>query len=116
MTEKKRRGAPRGNQNARKHGFYSQVLDEVQTLQLDEARAVEGIDEEIAILRVKLLTLISQHPDRIDLQMAAANTITRMVRIRHSLTANQKKSLKDAMTRVLTEIAVPLGIKAFIKP
>jgi hypothetical protein len=116
MTEKKQRGAPRGNQNARKHGFYSQVLDEAETLQLDEAREVEGIDEEIAILRVKLLSLISNHPDRIDLQMAAANTITRMVRTRHSLSANQKKSLKEAMTKVLTEIAVPLGIKAFIQP
>ena len=116
MTEKKQRGAPKGNQNARKHGFYSQVLDEAETLQLDEAREVEGIDEEIAILRVKLLSLISNHPDRIDLQMAAANTITRMVRTRHSLSANQKKSLKDAMTKVLTEIAVPLGIKAFMQP
>jgi hypothetical protein len=115
MTEKKRRGPPRGNQNARKHGFYSQVLDEAQTLQLDEAREVEGIDEEIAILRVKLLSLIDKHPDRIDLQMAAANTITRMVRTRHNLSAGQKKSLKDAITKVLTEIAVPLGIKAIIQ-
>jgi uncharacterized protein YjcR len=41
MTEKKPRGAPKGNQNARKHGFYSQVLDEAQTLQLDQALEVE---------------------------------------------------------------------------
>jgi hypothetical protein len=115
MTEKKKRGAPQGNQNARKHGFYSQVLDEAEMLQLDEAREVEGIDEEIAILRVKLLNLIGQHPDRIDLQMAAANTITRMVRTKFHISANQKKSLKEAITRVLTEIAVPLGIKAFIQ-
>ena len=44
MIEKKPTGAPRGNQNARKHGFYSRVLDEAQKLQLDEAREVEGID------------------------------------------------------------------------
>ena len=41
MTEKKPVGAPRGNQNARKHGFYSRVLDEAQKLQLDQARDVE---------------------------------------------------------------------------
>jgi len=62
MTEKKPIGAPRGNQNARKHGFYSRVLDEVQKLHLDQARDVEGIDEEIAVIRVKLLTLMDQHP------------------------------------------------------
>ena len=62
MIEKKPTGAPRGNQNARKHGFYSRVLNEAHTLQLDQAREVEGIDEEIAVIRVKLLTLMDQHP------------------------------------------------------
>ena len=31
-AEAKRRGAPKGNQNARKHGFYSRVLDEAERL------------------------------------------------------------------------------------
>ena len=115
MTDKKKRGAPKGNQNARTHGFYSQVLDEAEKLQLDEARAVEGIDEEIAILRVKLLTLINQHPERIDMLMIAASTIARLVRTKFNITSGQKKSLKDAITKALTEIAVPLGIKAFIQ-
>ena len=48
MMEKKPTGAPRGNQNARRHGFYSRVLDEARKLQLDQARDVEGIDEEIS--------------------------------------------------------------------
>jgi hypothetical protein len=115
MKEKKPHVAPRGNQNARKHGFYSQVLDEAQTLQLDEAREVEGLDEEIAVLRVKLLALINDHPDRIDLQVIAASTIAKLIRTRHIINSGQKKSLKDAMTRVLTEIAVPLGLKAIIQ-
>ena len=28
MNEKRKRGAPKGNQNARKHGFYSKVLED----------------------------------------------------------------------------------------
>jgi len=116
MTEKKRRGAQKGNQNARKHGFYSQVLDTEETRQLAQAREVDGIDEEIAIMRVKLLRLISHYPDRIDLQVAAASTIARMVRTKHSLSANPKESLKAAVSKVFTEIAVTLGIKAFIRP
>ena len=115
MTEKKQIGAPRGNQNARKHGFYSRVLDEAQKLQLNEAREVEGIDEEIALFRVKLPTHMDEHPQRIDLQMLAATTITRMVRTKFHISAGQKKSLKDAITRVLTKIVVPLGEKAIIR-
>jgi len=42
MIEKKQVGAPRGNQNARKHGFFSRVLDEAQKLHLDQARDVEN--------------------------------------------------------------------------
>jgi hypothetical protein len=115
MTEKKKCGAPKGNQNARKHGFYSRVLHKSQLQHLGRALEVEGLDEEIAVLRVKLLTLINEHPDRIDLQMVAASTIARLVRTKFHISAGQKKSLKDAITKALTEIAVPLGIKALIK-
>jgi hypothetical protein len=111
----KKRGAPKGNQNARKHGFYSQVLDEAEKIQLEQARAIEGIDEEIAILRVKLRALIEKQPERFDLHMEAANTIARLVRTRYHITNGAKKSLRDAITKVLTDIAVPLGIKGLIK-
>jgi hypothetical protein len=107
MTEKKPIGAPKGNQNTRKHGFYSRVLD--------EAREVEGIDEEIALMRVKLLTLINEHPERIDLQMLAMTNLTSMVRTRFQISTGGNRSLKDAITKVLTDIAVPLGIKAIIQ-
>jgi hypothetical protein len=115
MIEKKQKGAPRGNQNARKHGFYSRVLDEAQKIQLDEARDIEGIDDEIAFLRVMLLTLAEGYPERIDLQLRAAATITRMVRTKFHMSAGGNRSLKDAIGKVLTDIAVPLGIKAFIQ-
>ncbi len=49
---KKKKGAPRGNRNARNHGFYSQVLSDVQQLNLKKAGEIEGIDEEIAITKV----------------------------------------------------------------
>ena len=115
MTEKKPRGAPKGNQNARKHGFYSQVLDQAGLLRLDRALEVEGLNEEIVILRVKLLSLIENHPDRIDLQVITANTIARLIRTRYNVSKEQHKPLKEAITKVLTDIAVPLGIKALIK-
>ena len=110
-----KKGAPKGNQNARKHGFYSKALDEAEKLELEEARGINGLDEEIAILRIKLRELIENHPENIELALEAANTIARLVRTRYNITKEQKKSLKDAITNVLTEIAVPLGVKALIK-
>ena len=110
-----KRGAPKGNQNARKHGFYSHALSEAEKLKLEQARGMEGIDEEIAILRVKLGEVIEKEPDRLDLHLEAANTIARLVRTRYNITKEQKKSLKEAIASVLTEIALPLGLKALIK-
>ena len=110
-----KKGAQPGNQNAKKHGFYSKALDEADRLQLDEARGLDGLDEEIAVLRIKLRSVIENDPKNVELALEAANTIARLVRTRYNITKEQKRSLKDAITNVLTEIAIPLGIKALIR-
>jgi hypothetical protein len=93
-----------------KRGFYSRALDEAEKVELEEASEIEGIDEEIALLRVKLRELVEKQPERIDLHFAAANTIARLVKTRYQISKEQKKSLKEAVAKVLTEVAVPLGI------
>jgi uncharacterized protein YjcR len=105
-----KRGAPKGNQNARKHGFYSRALTEAEQLEMEEAALVDGIDDEITLLRVRLRGLLEQQPDRIDLHLEAANTIARLIRTRYQISREQKKSLRDAIHKVLTDVAVPLGI------
>src|SRR4030042_683481 len=95
--------------------FYGQVLNEAERLELEEARGVEGIDEEIAVLRVKLRELIVAAPEKFDLHLKLAATIARLVSTRYTITKEQRRSLKEAITKVLTEIAVPLGVKALIK-
>ena len=99
----------------RKSGFYGKALDEAEKLELEEARGIEGIDEEIAILRVKLRELILAKPERFDLQLKVVTAIARLVTTRYNITREQKKFLREAITRVLTEIAVPLGIKSLIR-
>jgi hypothetical protein len=108
-TERKR-GAPRGNQNARKHGFYSRVLDESEQLDFALATGVEGIDDEIALLRVKIKSLVAHDPDNIDLIMKAINTLARMLSTKYNLSRKDKKGLKEAIGNVLRDVALPLGI------
>jgi hypothetical protein len=96
-------------------GFYSRALDEAEKLELLEASHVEGIDEEIALLRVKLRELLAEQPERIDLHFEAANIIARLVKTRYQITKEQKKSLKEAIQKVLTELAVPAGVGLGVK-
>ena len=105
----------KGWRKSRPRGFYSRALDEAEKLELEEASHVEGIDEEIALLRVKLRELLEEQPERIDLHFEAANIIARLVKTRYQITKEQKKSLKEAIQKVLTEVAVPLGVGSGIK-
>jgi hypothetical protein len=105
----------KGKRKISPRGFYSRALDEAEKLELEEASRVEGIDEEIALLRIKLRELLEEQPERIDLHFEAANIIARLVRTRYQITKEQKKSLKEAIQKVLTEVAVPLGVGIGIK-
>jgi hypothetical protein len=52
--EKRKRGAPVGNKNALKHGFYSKIFDRADKRDFERAAGIEGIDEEIALMRLKI--------------------------------------------------------------
>ncbi len=105
-----RRGAPKGNQNARKHGFYSKVLNEAEQLDLELVSGVEGIDDEIALLRVKIKSILEKDPENIRLLAAATNALARLVKTKYNITKEQKKGLKEAIGNVLRDVALPLGI------
>lgn len=107
---KRKRGAPKGNQNARKHGFYSKVMNEAEQLDFELAAGVEGFDDEIALLRVKIKSLLENDPENIKLLMAATTTLANLVKTKYNITKEQKKGLKEAIENVLKDIAIPLGL------
>ena len=98
-----------------KRGFYGPALDETAGLMLEEAAGVDGLDQEIAVLRLKLRDIIRDEPENCELHLKTANTIANLVKIRYSISKEQKKCLRDAIARVLTDLAIPLGVKALIR-
>ena len=61
MNKKKsNRGGQKGNQNARKHGFYSSLLTPDQVSQLWNIVTKENVPQESAIMRLKLQSMLSQ--------------------------------------------------------
>ena len=107
---KRKSGAPKGNQNARKHGFYAKVLDEAEQLDFELASGVNGIDDEIALLRVKIKSVLEKDPENINLIMRATNTLATLVKTRYRISKEQRKGLKEAIGNVIRDIAIPLGI------
>ena len=108
---KRKRGAPKGNKNAVKHGFYSRVLDEAEKLDFEAASGVEGIDEEIALLRVEIKKAISSGDDKaLRSIVQATNALERLIRTRYKITSQERKGLREAIGTVLRDVALPLGI------
>ncbi len=107
---KRKRGTPKGKQDAKKHGFYSKLLDEAEQLDFELASGVEGIDDEITLLRVKIKSILSNEPENIKLIMQATNTLAKLVKTRYNISKEQKKGLKEAIGNVLRDVALPLGI------
>ena len=109
-AENGKRGAPAGNQNARKHGFYSMVLDEEEQLDFEQATLAEGLDDEIAMLRVRIKSVLRHDPDNMKLIAQATNALAKLVSTSYNISKNDKNGLKEAINNVLKDVALPLGI------
>jgi hypothetical protein len=107
---KRKRGAPQGNQNAEKQGFYSRAFSEADHLDFELATGVEGLDDEIALLRIRIRTLLENEPENIKYIVQATNALVRLVRARYDISKEDRKGLKEAIGNVLREVALPLGI------
>jgi hypothetical protein len=108
---KTRKSTPGGKRNKSKQSFYARALDEAEGLDFELAQDVEGIDDEIALLRVKIKSILESDPDNIKLIAEATNALSRLVIARYKMGSAHKKALAHAIGGVLKDLAIPLGIK-----
>jgi hypothetical protein len=102
---------PAGKASAPKSGFYSRVLDEAERLDFELASGVEGIDDEIALLRLEIKKAITGgDAENLELIVKATNALERLIRTRYKITKEQGRGLKEAIGNVIKDIAIPLGI------
>ncbi len=106
----KKAGVSKSKQGVKVQGFYSKVLDEAEKLDFELASGVQGIDDEIALLRVKIKSILGDDPKNVKLLVEMTNALERLIRTRYKITKEQRKGLKEAISNVLRDIALPLGI------
>jgi hypothetical protein len=82
---KRKPGAQPGNQNARKHGFYSKSLTPEQQKVLSGAARIKGLNREVAVLRVKIASILKNDPQNLAVLFQAVSTLGRTLRNRQSL-------------------------------
>jgi hypothetical protein len=104
------KGTAKRNSGAGKPSFYARVLDEAEQIDFELASGVNGIDDEIALLRVKIKSVLEEQPNNIKLVVDATNALERLVRTKYKISREHRKGLKEAIGNVLRDVALPLGI------
>ncbi len=110
MPARARQKANASKANQQQGGFYQKVLDEAERIDFDLVSGVNGIDDEIALLRVKIKSILDDDPKNIKLIVEATNALERLIRTKYKISKEQRKGLKEAIGNVLRDVALPLGI------
>jgi hypothetical protein len=108
MSEKRKRGAPLGNHNALKHGFYSREFKRKDRFDFDFASGMEGVDAEIALLRLEMKKAVSGG----DIQnlvplVKTALALEKLLRTRAKIFTPQD-NLENALKGVYRDVILPL--------
>jgi hypothetical protein len=98
---KRKRGGQKGNRNARKHGFYSGTLSPAETSQLWNITNLEGVDPEMAWIRVKLQSSLEHHPGNRRVIREASRLIVKWYSANYGLDATTGSYLKTVVQNLL---------------
>ncbi len=105
--ERSRGGQP-GNQNARTHGFYSKSATPEQQQNMSIAAGMEGLDEEIALLRAKI-SAAAEDPSQSNFLLSGISLLSRLLRTREKLGSQQSKGLEQAIANILRNVSPPVA-------
>ena len=59
--------------------FYDEALSQAEKVRLSRAKQIQGLDEEIALLRVRLGRLAESEPENLDLLIRGIGMLVRAV-------------------------------------
>jgi len=81
--------------------FYARALGEAEKTLLPQARELEGLDEEIALLRVKLIQALREKPQDLELLLKGVGMLVRAVSTRYRLSKKAEDDLYQSVLGVL---------------
>lgn len=84
--------------------FYGRALDRAERLDLAEAERVEGLDDEIALLRVRLKRAVEKHPEDVQLLVKGLDMLVRAVGARYRLSPKSRKDLAENLAAALNSL------------
>ena len=101
---KRKPGGQKGNQNARKHGFYSRALSPDEIGEFWSIVNLEGVDPEVALVRLKLKSLLQHDPVNRRALRAASGLLAKWYRTKYGLDRSDGNALKAVIRSILEQL------------
>ena len=92
------------NATARR-SFYHAALTEAERAGIAAARDIEGLEDEIAILRLRLREALAEHPEDLQLVERGVRLLIQSLLAEHRLSSKEAHGLTDAVTGVFEQLA-----------
>jgi hypothetical protein len=96
---KRKRGGQQGNQNARKHGFYSVNMSPRQICEFWNLVNL-GVEPELAVLRIKLSSAIGYDPGNNRVLRETSNLLVKWYRSKYNLDRNDDSEFRKFVCNV----------------
>ncbi len=84
--------------------FYSDCVTEAERPLLEAALTLEGLEEEIALLRVRLRKAAKEHPEDLRLLTHGIQSLVRAVAAQYRLSPKARKDLANNLSAVLNSL------------
>lgn len=94
---------PQARQAAARN-FYRQALDQAERLDLERAQEIEGLDDEIALMRVRLKRAMEEHPQDVQLLVKGLDILIRAVGARYRLSPKSRRDLAENLAATLNSL------------
>jgi hypothetical protein len=85
-------------------GFYAQALSEAERLALADAMQVDGVDQEVGLLRLRLRDAIAAQPEDLPLMFKGIELLARVVATRHGLGKTGREEMEQALLEAFGEL------------
>lgn len=89
---------------ARPGEFYAQALSEAERADLPIALVMEGVEDEIAMLRLRLRSALDEHPEDLTLMFKGIDLLAKTVAVRYRLSKRAERDLAASLANVVRSL------------
>ena len=84
--------------------FYTHALTRAERMELPSAMSLEGLDGEIALLRIRLRRLAGNKPDEFALLLRGIGMLAKSLSVKYQLSSGSTEKLEKEMLATVEEL------------